>query len=200
MSSLATQQRKCLPLRTGKSSVAVWQRSHRPVSEISMGPVRSAFRSLAVHRFCTCSDPAPACGGNDGGSAPTGPSGTGMAIVAGNFQLAKYGTPVPVAPAVKVTGANGPVAGVQVTFAPVAGSGSVTGGYNHDGRKWRGDGRQLDPERRPGRQHAEGHCRCPDREHLGDRRSRRPRRDHGEVGQRPEWRRALRSLSRCRWR
>ncbi len=61
-------------------------------------------------------------------SAPTGPSGTGMAIVAGNFQLAKYGTPVPVAPAVKVTGANGPVAGVQVTFAPVAGSGSVTGG------------------------------------------------------------------------
>jgi len=29
---------------------------------------------------------------------------------------------------VKVTGTNGPVAGVQVTFAPVTGSGSVTGG------------------------------------------------------------------------
>lgn len=93
-----------------------------------MGSVRSAFRSLACTGSALALILTTACGGSDGGSAPTGPSGTGMAIVAGNFQLAKYGTPVPVAPAVKVTGANGPVAGVQVTFAPVAGSGSVTGG------------------------------------------------------------------------
>lgn len=94
-----------------------------------MGPVRSTVRSIA----CTVSALplllSAACGGgSDGGNAPTGPSGTAIAIVAGNFQAAKYGTSVPIAPAVKVTGTNGPVAGVQVTFAPVTGSGSVTGG------------------------------------------------------------------------
>jgi hypothetical protein len=94
-----------------------------------MGPVRSVFRSIACTASALALLLAAACGGgDDGGNAPTGPTGTAIAIVAGNFQLAKYGTPVPIAPAVKVTGANGPVAGVQVTFAPVTGSGSVTGG------------------------------------------------------------------------
>ena len=51
-----------------------------------------------------------------------------MAIVGGNYQLAKYGTAVPIAPSVKLTNANGPVAGAQVVFAAAAGSGSVTGG------------------------------------------------------------------------
>jgi hypothetical protein len=93
-----------------------------------MGPVRSAFRSIACTASALVLLLSAACGGSDGGNAPTGPSGTAIAIVSGNFQLAKYGTPVAIAPAVKVTGTNGPVAGVQVTFAPLAGSGSVTGG------------------------------------------------------------------------
>jgi len=94
-----------------------------------MGPVRSVFRSTTYAAFALALLLSAACGGsNDGGNAPTGPSGTGIAIVSGNFQLAKYGTSIPIAPAVKITGTNGPVAGVQVTFAPVAGSGSVTGG------------------------------------------------------------------------
>ncbi len=93
-----------------------------------MGLVRSAFRSLAVTASGFAVLLAAACGGNDGPSAPSGPTANGMAIVAGNYQLAKYGTAVPIAPSVKLTNANGPVAGAQVVFAAAAGSGSVTGG------------------------------------------------------------------------
>ena len=94
-----------------------------------MGSVRAAFRSRASIASGIALVLLAACGGgDDGGNAPTGPTGTGIAIVAGNFQLAKYGTTVAVAPAVKITNANGPVAGVQVTFTPATGSGSVTGG------------------------------------------------------------------------
>jgi hypothetical protein len=93
-----------------------------------MGPVRSAVRSIAYTASAFALLLSAACGGGNDGNAPTGPTGTAIAIVAGNFQLAKYGTSVAIAPAVKVTGANGPVAGVQVTFAPVTGSGTVTGG------------------------------------------------------------------------
>ena len=93
-----------------------------------MGLVRSAFRSFAVTASGFVVLLAAACGGNDGPSGPTGPTATGIAIVAGNYQLAKYGTSVTIAPAVKITNANGPVAGAQVVFAPVTGSGTVTGG------------------------------------------------------------------------
>jgi len=93
-----------------------------------MGPVPSVLRSTTYTASALALILATACGGGDNPNVPSGPSGTAMAIVSGNFQAAKYGTPVPIAPAVKVTGTNGPVAGVQVTFAPVAGSGSVTGG------------------------------------------------------------------------
>lgn len=94
-----------------------------------MGSACAAFRSLGL-RFIASAvvlSMLAACG-DGGSSAPTAPTGTGIAIVAGNYQLAKYGTSVPIAPAVKITGTNGPVAGVPVTFAPATGSGSVTGG------------------------------------------------------------------------
>jgi hypothetical protein len=92
-----------------------------------MGSVR-ALRSLEFIASAVPLFLLAACGGDGGSNSPTPPTGTGIAIVAGNFQLARYGTSVPIAPAVKITGANGPVAGVPVTFAPVAGSGSVSGG------------------------------------------------------------------------
>jgi hypothetical protein len=69
-----------------------------------------------------------ACGGgSDGPAAPQAPIVTGMAIVAGNFQVARYGTPLAIAPSVKLTNTAGPVPGAQVVFAPATGSGSVTG-------------------------------------------------------------------------
>ena len=95
-----------------------------------MGSVRTTVRCLALAASGFAVLLTTACGGgSDGGpSGPSGPAATGMAIVAGNFQLAKYGTSVPIAPSVKLTNASGPVAGAQVVFAPQAGSGSVTGG------------------------------------------------------------------------
>ncbi len=61
----------------------------------------------------------------------TGAAGaaTTIALNAGNSQTATVGTPVAVAPSVKVTDVNGnAVSGVSVTFAATAGGGSVTGG------------------------------------------------------------------------
>ncbi len=52
-----------------------------------------------------------------------------VAINAGNGQSATVGTPVSVAPSVRVTDAGGnPVSGVTVTFAVTGGGGSLTGG------------------------------------------------------------------------
>ena len=151
----------------------------------------SAFRSIA----CTASALAliltTACGGGDGGNAPTGPSGTAIAIVAGNFQLAKYGTPVPIAPAVKVTGTNGPVAGVQVTFAPVAGSGSVTGGTattDANGVATVGSW-TLSPA--PGVNTLKATAGSLTASISATAVAGRPGRDHVEGRQQPEWRRAL---------
>src|SRR5438445_10960865 len=53
---------------------------------------------------------------------------TSMAVSAGNNQSAAVGAAVATPPAVIVQDQfNNPVAGVAVTFAPAAGSGSVTG-------------------------------------------------------------------------
>lgn len=70
-----------------------------------------------------------------GGGAPVpsssfnvvGPLGaTAIAIVAGDDQRAAAGSPVPIAPTVKVTdGSGNAVAGVSVTFSPGTGSGDV---------------------------------------------------------------------------
>jgi len=60
----------------------------------------------------------------------TGTAGTPATVVAhaGDNQVALQGTPVPVAPAVKVTDAGGnPVAGATVTFSVLSGGGSITG-------------------------------------------------------------------------
>lgn len=92
-----------------------------------MGPVRSAGRFIGCTVSAIALLLAAACGGDDS-NGPAAPTGTGIAIVAGNFQLAKYGTSVNIAPAVRITNAAGPVAGAQVVFAPASGSGSVTGG------------------------------------------------------------------------
>lgn len=52
-----------------------------------------------------------------------------MTVVAGDGQTAPAGTAVPIAPQVEIVDAYGnPVVGLQVTFSPVSGSGSVTGG------------------------------------------------------------------------
>jgi len=57
----------------------------------------------------------------------SGPVSTAV-ISAGNSQTTAAGTPVPVAPAVRVTdGADNPVPGIRVSFAVTAGGGSVTG-------------------------------------------------------------------------
>jgi hypothetical protein len=54
---------------------------------------------------------------------------TNMIAWAGQNQTAPAGTPVPIAPAVKVTdGSGNPSSGVLVTFAVTSGSGSVNGG------------------------------------------------------------------------
>lgn len=60
----------------------------------------------------------------------TGTAGTATTVVAhaGNNQVALQGTPVPLAPTVKVTDANGnPVAAAVVTFSVLSGGGSVSG-------------------------------------------------------------------------
>ena len=59
----------------------------------------------------------------------TGTAGTAATVVAhtGNNQVALQGTPVPLAPTVRVTDANGnPVAGAVVTFSVLSGGGSAT--------------------------------------------------------------------------
>lgn len=50
-----------------------------------------------------------------------------MAVVRGNLQVARFGTTLPIAPAVIVTGPAGAVPDVPVTFSVEAGGGSVTG-------------------------------------------------------------------------
>lgn len=60
----------------------------------------------------------------------TGTAGTAATVVAhaGNNQVALQGTPVPLAPTVRVTDANGnPVASAVVTFSVLSGGGSVSG-------------------------------------------------------------------------
>ncbi len=64
------------------------------------------------------------CGEDKMGPPPTP---TGIQASAGDGQTAAAGTAVPTAPAVLVTSANGPLAGVTVTFAVTSGNGSVTG-------------------------------------------------------------------------
>ena len=60
----------------------------------------------------------------------TGTAGTAATVVAhlGDNQVALQGTPVPLAPTVRVTDANGnPVTGAVVTFSVQSGGGSITG-------------------------------------------------------------------------
>lgn len=59
------------------------------------------------------------------GTGPSGPQPTSITIASGNFQSARYGAAVTSTPSVLVIGTNGPMAGVTVTFAVVAGGGSV---------------------------------------------------------------------------
>lgn len=71
---------------------------------------------------------ATACGGSDGGGdGGDDDTPTSVTISAGDAQSARYATAVPVAPAVRVAGANGPIAGYPVSFTVASGGGSVTG-------------------------------------------------------------------------
>lgn len=65
----------------------------------------------------SCSDPA---------GPPTSPAN--VAVFAGDGQTAAVGTPVPIRPAVRVTGSGGePIARASVRFEVIAGGGSVAG-------------------------------------------------------------------------
>ena len=90
-----------------------------------MGSVRSVLRSVATVTSALTVLLA-ACDG--GSNAPSAPTVSGIAVAGGNFQQARYGTALPIAPSVKLLNASGPVAGAAVVFAPAEGSGSVTGG------------------------------------------------------------------------
>ncbi len=92
-----------------------------------MSSVRSLLRCLAPATSMIAVILSACGGGSDGPAAPQAPIVTGMVIVAGNFQVARYGTPLVTAPSVKLTNTAGPVPGAQVVFAPATGSGSVTG-------------------------------------------------------------------------
>jgi hypothetical protein len=89
--------------------------------EMALSASRHAARRAALAALLF----GAACGGDNG---PSGDQPTSIAIVAGNTQAVRYGTPVTIAPSVVVTNALGPMSGVTVTFTVTAGGGTVTGG------------------------------------------------------------------------
>ncbi len=70
-----------------------------------------------------------ACSGGDGGSGPSNPRPSSLAVAAGNNQSIAVGAAVTVPPAVLVRDQDGaPLPGVTVAFVAQPGNGSVTGG------------------------------------------------------------------------
>jgi hypothetical protein len=68
------------------------------------------------------------CGGGGDGEPEPSPVPASVTVSAGNAQSARYGTAVAVSPAVTVRDASGAaVPGVDVTFSPTGGGGTVTG-------------------------------------------------------------------------
>jgi hypothetical protein len=70
-----------------------------------------------------------ACGGGGGGDPDDDDrTPTTIAIQTGNFQTTRYGTAVPIPPAVIVSDAQGPIPSFPVTFTVATGGGTITGG------------------------------------------------------------------------
>lgn len=64
-----------------------------------------------------------ACGGDSGPTGPVVRTPTAIALVSGSGQTGPVGTPLPTPVVVRVTDAQGPMAGITVSFAPTEGNG-----------------------------------------------------------------------------